>query len=153
MKRQRKAVPKRRDTRVKCCCTCNDLDRRDLQTDYFACQALYHNTSQLILNSLHVDEVSVCNKKTNGNCSNQDGDAPQCLQVICTIQIKITANTQQTQDVVIAWAADYWYMREAGDIFVKNDSRFRADFAGLFFVTKKRNGKQKDICCAVICSQ
>ena len=81
---------------------------------------------------------------TKVNCNNQD-DRTQRVVASNTVQIKVMTNTPQIWHMVKAWAADCWYIRAEGDIFVQNYPKILSRFSRDSFNTVKLNRKHREI--------
>ena len=106
---------------------------------------LCHNAGQLILNTLKFGEVRVRKTKQRWIATIETTRHKSSCKYFCTIQIKVTVNSPQIPDVVIAWAADCWYMRVEGEISVRYYSQIPSRFCWVSSDTKKLNRKHREL--------
>ena len=75
-----------------------------------------HDAGQSILNMLKFGEVSLHDIIQKRIAIIETTRHKSSCKKLCSIQIKVTANTPQIPDMVKAWAADCWYMWVEGEI-------------------------------------
>ena len=96
-----------------------------------------HNVGQSIRNTFTFSEVNACNTRLKVNCSNQDSQTLEHLQVILTIQIKVTMKTLQILHMVLKHELQTAAICEQKLNILSNlTPKLEADFVGLVLTPK-----------------